>query len=40
VDSVRAYAQWLGGLGALDGVLDHANAQMRALGVVRKATGE
>jgi dTDP-L-rhamnose 4-epimerase len=40
VDSVRAYAQWLAGLGGLDGVLDQANAQMRALGVVRKAAGE
>jgi len=36
-DSVRAYAEWLDGVGGLDGVLDQANAQMRALGVVRKA---
>jgi dTDP-L-rhamnose 4-epimerase len=40
VDSVRAYAEWLDGIGGLDGVLDQANAQMRALGVVRKAGGE
>jgi dTDP-L-rhamnose 4-epimerase len=37
-DSVRAYAQWLAGLHGLDGVLDQANAQMRALGVVRQAS--
>jgi dTDP-L-rhamnose 4-epimerase len=36
-DSVAAYAQWLDGLDGLDGVLDHATAQMRALGVVRKS---
>ena len=35
-DSVRAYAGWLDGVGGLDGVLDQANAHMRALGVVRK----
>ena len=40
VDSVRAYAEWLDGIGGLDGVLDQAHAQMRALGVVRKAGGE
>ena len=40
VDSVRAYAEWLAGMDDLDGVLDQANAQMRALGVVRKAGGE
>jgi len=39
-DSVRAYAEWLDGIAGLDGVLDQANAQMRALGVVRKAVGE
>jgi dTDP-L-rhamnose 4-epimerase len=38
-DSVAAYAAWLKGLDGLDGVLADANAQMRALGVVRKATG-
>lgn len=40
VDSVRAYAGWLDDIGGLDGVLDQANAQMRALGVVRKAGAE
>jgi dTDP-L-rhamnose 4-epimerase len=40
LDSVRAYAAWLDGIAGLDGVLDQANAQMRALGVVRKAGGE
>jgi dTDP-L-rhamnose 4-epimerase len=35
-ESVAAYAEWLAGLRGLDGVLDQANAQMRALGVVRK----
>jgi dTDP-L-rhamnose 4-epimerase len=38
-DSVAAYAQWLAGMDGLDGVLDAANAQMRAMGVVRKADG-
>ena len=38
-DSVGAYAGWLDGIGGLDGVLAQANAQMRALGVVRKAGG-
>ena len=38
-DSVRAYAEWLDGMDGLDGVLDQANAQMRALGVVRAAGG-
>ena len=33
----RAYAAWLEGIAGLDGVLAQANAQMRALGVVRKA---
>jgi dTDP-L-rhamnose 4-epimerase len=37
VTSVAAYAHWLAGLDGLDGVLDQANAQMRALGVVRKS---
>lgn len=37
-ESVAAYAEWLGGLDGVDGVLDQANAQMRALGVVRKAS--
>ena len=39
-DSVRAYAAWLDGIAGLDGVLDQANAQMRALKVVRKVGGE
>jgi dTDP-L-rhamnose 4-epimerase len=38
-DSVEAYASWLDGMEGLDGVLDQANAQMRALGVVRKTNG-
>jgi dTDP-L-rhamnose 4-epimerase len=38
-ESVAAYAEWLSGIDDLDGVLDHATAQMRALGVVRKAAG-
>jgi dTDP-L-rhamnose 4-epimerase len=38
-DSVAAYAEWLKGMDGLDGVLAEANAQMRALGVVRKARG-
>ena len=37
-ESVAAYAEWLGDIGGLDGVLDQANEQMRALGVVRKTT--
>ncbi len=36
-ESVAAYADWLGGLEGLDGVLAEANARMRVLGVVRKA---
>ena len=36
-DSVAAYAGWLKGMDGLDGVLAAANAQMRSLGVVRKA---
>jgi dTDP-L-rhamnose 4-epimerase len=36
-DSVAAYASWLKGMDGLDEVLATANAQMRALGVVRKA---
>jgi dTDP-L-rhamnose 4-epimerase len=36
-DSVAAYADWLKDMDGLDGVLAKANAQMRALGVVRKA---
>jgi dTDP-L-rhamnose 4-epimerase len=35
-DSVAAYAEWLKGIGDLDGVLAEANARMRALGVVRR----
>jgi len=38
-ESVAAYAEWLKGMDGLDGVLAAANAQMRSLGVVRKATG-
>ena len=38
-DSVRAYAAWLDGIAGLDGVLEQANSQMRALGVVRIAGG-
>ena len=38
-NSVAAYAEWLKGMDGLDGVLAEANAKMRALGVVRKATG-
>ncbi|HTW08220.1 MAG TPA: NAD-dependent epimerase/dehydratase family protein [Acidimicrobiales bacterium] len=37
-DSVRAYAEWLTGMPGLDAVLAEANARMRTLGVVRKAT--
>jgi len=37
-DSVAAYAAWLKGLDGLDGVLAEADAKMRALGVVRRAT--
>jgi dTDP-L-rhamnose 4-epimerase len=36
-DSVAAYAAWLKGIDGLDGILDKANARMRALGVVRRA---
>jgi dTDP-L-rhamnose 4-epimerase len=36
-ESVAAYAQWLAGMEGLDGVLAKADAQMRAMGVVRKA---
>jgi dTDP-L-rhamnose 4-epimerase len=36
-ESVATYADWLAGLGGLDGVLAEASARMRALGVVRKA---
>lgn len=36
-ESVAAYAQWLAGLDRIDGVLDQANARMRALGIVRKS---
>jgi len=36
-ESVSAYAGWLAGMEGLDGVLAQANAQMRALGVVRKS---
>jgi dTDP-L-rhamnose 4-epimerase len=37
-DSVAAYAAWLRGLEGLDDILTKANARMRGLGVVRKAT--
>jgi dTDP-L-rhamnose 4-epimerase len=36
-DSVKAYSAWLEGMEGLDGVLAHADARMRALGVVRRA---
>ena len=36
--SVAAYAAWLEGMDGLDSVLAEADAKMRALGVVRKAT--
>jgi dTDP-L-rhamnose 4-epimerase len=36
-ESVAAYAAWLKGIDGLDGILDDANARMRALGVVRRA---
>ena len=36
-ESVAAYAAWLGGIDGLGGVLAQANAQMRTLGVVRRA---
>ena len=38
-ESVAAYAEWLKGMDGLDGVLAAAQAQMRSLGVVRKAGG-
>jgi dTDP-L-rhamnose 4-epimerase len=38
-ESVAAYAAWLEGMDGLDGILDQANARMRALGVVRRAGG-
>jgi dTDP-L-rhamnose 4-epimerase len=38
-DSVAAYAAWLKGMDGLEGVLAAAYAQMRSLGVVRKAAG-
>jgi dTDP-L-rhamnose 4-epimerase len=36
-ESVAAYAAWLDGIDGLDGVLAHATARMRALGVVRRS---
>ncbi len=36
-ESVVAYATWLEDIDDVDGVLDHANAQMRDLGVIRRA---
>ena len=39
-DSVREFAAWMDGIARLDGVLEQANAEMRALGVVRKAASE
>lgn len=36
-ESVAAYAEWLASMCDLDGVLDKAHEQMRALGVVRKS---
>jgi dTDP-L-rhamnose 4-epimerase len=38
-ESVAAYAEWLKGMEGLDGVLAAAQAQMRSMGVVRKAGG-
>ena len=38
VESVAEYSAWLEGMEGLDGVLAAANARMRALGVVRKAS--
>jgi dTDP-L-rhamnose 4-epimerase len=38
-ESVAAYAEWVKGMDGLDDVLAEANARMRALGVVRKASG-
>jgi dTDP-L-rhamnose 4-epimerase len=37
-DSVAEYAEWLEGMPGLDAVLAEADAKMRALGVVRKAS--
>jgi dTDP-L-rhamnose 4-epimerase len=37
-DSVAAYAEWLEGTPGLKGILDDAMEQMRALGVVRRAS--
>ena len=37
-ESVAAYAAWLEGMDGLDAVLAEADARMRALGVVRKAS--
>jgi dTDP-L-rhamnose 4-epimerase len=37
-ESVAAYAAWLEGMDGLDDVLAEANARMRALGVVRRAS--
>jgi dTDP-L-rhamnose 4-epimerase len=38
-ESVAAYAKWLEGMDGLDAVLAEANEKMRALGVVRRASG-
>jgi len=38
-ESVAAYAKWLEGMSGLDRVLAEANARMRELGVVRRASG-
>jgi len=38
VDSVAAYSAWLAGMDGLEGVLAEANARMRTLGVVRRAS--
>ena len=38
-DSVAEYAEWLKGMPGLDEVLAHADATMRALGVVRESAG-
>ena len=39
MDSVAAYAAWLEGVERIEGVLDQAEATMRALGVIRRVAG-
>jgi dTDP-L-rhamnose 4-epimerase len=38
-DSVAEYATWLAGMHGLDAILAEADAKMRAMGVVRRASG-